>query len=69
MNALSPIDAEAQDWSGLRRGQHVVLHHATGPRLDGVLDMTTDDVVWILLDDGGGRRLVHRADGYRLRPA
>ncbi|WP_434995498.1 hypothetical protein [Arthrobacter sp. Ld5] len=70
MNTPSPTtDAEVQDWSGFRRGQHITLHHATGPQLRGVLDMRTDDVLWILLDDGGGRRLVHRADGYRLRPA
>ncbi|WP_043442729.1 hypothetical protein [Arthrobacter sp. L77] len=69
MNALPPApDAEVQDWSGFRRGQHVTLRHATGPQLHGVLDMRTDDasVVWILLNDGGGRRLVHRGDGYRL---
>ena len=72
MNALPPApDSEVQDWSGFKRGQHVTLHHATGPQLGGVLDMRTDDasVVWILLNDGGGRRLVHRADGYRLRHA
>lgn len=62
-------DADPQDWSIIRRGERVTLQHATGPQLRGVLDMRTDDasVVWIQLNDGGGRRLVHRADGYRLR--
>lgn len=69
-SALSPsTDSDAQDWSGFTRGEHVTLHHTTGTQLRGVLDMRTDDasVVWIQLHDGGGRRLVHRADGYRLR--
>ncbi len=62
-------DPDASDWSGFERGEHITLHHATGMQLRGVLDMRTDDasVVWIQLHDGGGRRLVHRADGYRLR--
>lgn len=62
-------DADLQDWSGFKRGEHVTLQHAAGAQLRGVLDMRTDDasVVWIQLNDGGGRRLVHRADGYRLR--
>ncbi len=71
MNASpSPVsDSESQDWSGFRRGEHVTLQHPAGTQLRGVLDMRTDDasVLWILLNDGGGRRLVHRADGYRLR--
>ncbi|MHA7240649.1 hypothetical protein [Arthrobacter sp. TMS1-12-1] len=72
MDALPPApDVELQDWSGFTRGQDVVLHHATRAQLHGVLDMRTDDasVVWIRLSDGGGRRLVHRGDGYRLRHA
>lgn len=67
---LTPTtDSETQDWSGFKRGEHVTLQHAAGAQLRGVLDMRTDDssVVWIQLHDGGGRRLVHRGDGYRLR--
>ncbi|MHA7220637.1 hypothetical protein ACX80L_17345 [Arthrobacter sp. MDT1-48-3] len=62
-------DPDHQDWSGITRGDDVTLQHATGTQLRGVLDMRTDDasVLWIRLHDGGGRRLVHRADGYRLR--
>ncbi|WP_241742763.1 hypothetical protein [Arthrobacter bussei] len=67
----SPIPAtepEAQDWSGFRHGERITLHHPAGTQLRGVLDMRTDDasIVWIHLNDGAGRRLVHRADGYRL---
>jgi hypothetical protein len=62
-------DLEPQDWTGFRRGEHITLQHPAGTQLRGVLDMRTDDasVVWIQLHDGGGRRLVHRADGYHLR--
>ena len=72
MNVLPlTAHADAQDWSGFRGGQQVVLQHASGSKLGGVLDMRTDDasVVWVLLHDGGGRRLIHREDGYRLRHA
>lgn len=71
MDASPPpsLESDAQDWSGVRRGEHITLQHPAGAQLSGVLDMRTDDasVVWIQLHDGGGRRLVHRADGYRLR--
>ena len=66
----SPLPGLApQDWTGLVRGEHITLQHPAGALLRGVLDMRTDDasVVWIQLHDGGGRRLVHRADGYHLR--
>ena len=59
------------DWSTLRRGQRVTFnHHSDGP-VRGVVEMRTDDasVVWIQLNEGGGRRLVHCDDGYRLRQA
>ncbi len=59
-----------QDWSAPQSGQQVRLqHHSHGP-VTGVLDMRTDDgaVIWVQLNDGGGRRLIHRDDGYRLEP-
>jgi hypothetical protein len=61
-------DTNAQDWSAFVRGEHITLQHPVGPQLRGVLDMRTEDasVVWIQLHDGGGRRLVHHSDGYRL---
>jgi hypothetical protein len=71
MNApLTPVSADdVQDWSGFKRGEQITFQHPAGTQLCGVLDMRTDDasVVWIQLNDGGGRRLVHRGDGYRLR--
>lgn len=64
-----PVDSDAQDWSGFRRGERITLHHPAGTHLRGVLDMSTADAsaLWIHLNDGGGRRLVHRTDGYRLQ--
>ncbi|KNC19427.1 hypothetical protein AC792_06105 [Arthrobacter sp. RIT-PI-e] len=61
-------DAAPESWTDFARGEHVTLQHPAGMRLCGVLDMRTDDasVLWIQLHDGGGRRLVHRADGYHL---
>ncbi|MUK00967.1 hypothetical protein GM708_02890 [Vibrio cholerae] len=66
---LPSPDSDTQDWSGFRRGEHITLQHPAGNQLRGVLDMRSDDssVVWIQLHDGGGRRLVHRTDGYHLR--
>ncbi len=64
----SPPPNSIHDWSGYVRGEHVTLHHPAGIQLRGVLDMRTDDasVVWIHLNNGEGRRMVHREDGYRL---
>ncbi|RJT80158.1 hypothetical protein D6T63_09855 [Arthrobacter cheniae] len=69
MDTSPSDDPDVQDWSGFLCGEHVTLQHPAGAQLRGVLDMRTDDasVVWIQLRDGAGRRLVHRADGYRLR--
>lgn len=65
----SPTGApDPQDWSGVVRGELVTLRHPTAPQLRGVLEMRNEDasVVWIRLHDGGGRRLVHHSDGFRL---
>lgn len=61
-------DTDQQDWSDFRRGERITLQHPAGTHLRGVLDMRSDDasVLWIHLNDGGGRRLVHTADGYRV---
>lgn len=70
MDTLPSLPAtELQDWSGFQRGDHITLQHAAGAQLRGVLDMRSDDAsaVWIQLHDGGGRRLVHHTDGYRVR--
>ncbi len=64
-------EPDVQDWSGFVRGEHMILHDRAGIQLRGVLDMKSDDasVVWIQLNNGEGRRMVHREDGYRLRRA
>lgn len=68
-SSSSSTDTDLQDWAGFACGEQVIFQHPAGIQLRGVLDMRTDDasVLWIRLDDGGGRRLVHRADGFRLR--
>lgn len=59
---------EIQDWLAPQCGQPVKLRHQRREPVSGVLDMRTDDgsVIWVHLNDGGGRRLIHRDDGYQL---
>lgn len=56
------------DFSTLKRGQQITLRHASGNQFTGVLEDRADDatVVWIRSDDGAGRRLFHREDGYSI---
>lgn len=56
------------DWSTLLPGQQINLHHDRYLPIAGVLDACTDDcsVIWVRMNDGAGRRLIHREDGYRL---
>lgn len=56
------------DFSALKRGQQVTLRHQSGNQYTGVLEDRADDasVVWVRLDDGAGRRLFHREDGYSI---
>jgi cell envelope opacity-associated protein A len=60
--------APLADFSALKRGQQVTLRSTAGDRLTGVLEDRADDasVVWVRLDDGAGRRLFHREDGYSV---
>lgn len=57
------------DWATLRRGQRVAFNHYSDGPVAGVVEMRTDDgsVLWIQLNEGAGRRLIHREDGYRLK--
>ncbi|GAA1111169.1 hypothetical protein [Arthrobacter flavus] len=59
------------DWATLRRGQRVAFNHDSDGPVAGVVEMRTDDasVLWIQLNEGAGRRLIHREDGYRLKRA
>lgn len=56
------------DFSALKRGQQITLRHSSGDQFSGVLEDHADDasVVWIRSDDGAGRRLFHREDGYSI---
>lgn len=57
-----------QDWLTPQCGQPVRLHHHRREPVSGILDMRTDDgaVIWVHLNDGAGRLLIHRDDGYQL---
>lgn len=52
----------------LKRGQQITLRHRSGDRISGVLEDRAEDasVVWVRLNDGAGRRLFHREDGYSI---
>lgn len=65
---MTSSPAPQTDFSSLKRGQQVVLRHYSGDQFSGVLDDRAEDssVVWVRLDDGAGRRLFHREDGYSL---
>lgn len=59
-----------QDWAGILPGEPVQLSQGNDAAIAGVLDTRSDDcsVVWIHLNDGAGRRLIHHHDGYSLTP-
>lgn len=63
-------DDDVQDWSALQRGQQVAFQHSELGPVTGTLDERTADasVMWVVLNDGAGRLLIHREDGYRLQP-
>ncbi|NJC24279.1 cell envelope opacity-associated protein A [Arthrobacter pigmenti] len=67
---MSPTQQLAStSFSTLQRGQQVTLRHASGSVISGVLEDRSDDasVVWVRMDDGAGRRLIHSEDGYTVR--
>lgn len=71
---MKSVDAESRpesDWSVVRPGQLVSFQHDRYLPITGVMDACTDDhsVVWVQMDDGSGRRLIHKEDGYRLESA
>ncbi|MHA7140107.1 MULTISPECIES: hypothetical protein [unclassified Arthrobacter] len=71
METSSPSREGISDWSTLRRGQRVAFNHDSDGPVAGVVEMRTDDasVLWIQLNEGAGRRLIHCEDGYRLKRA
>ncbi|HEV7167699.1 MAG TPA: hypothetical protein VGN49_06980 [Micrococcaceae bacterium] len=55
-------------WPRLRPRQRLTLVDVHGTRVVGTLDAITEDcsTLWIQLDDGLGRQLIHSLDGYEL---
>jgi hypothetical protein len=55
------------NWAELAVGETVLLVSAGTERYTGVVDDVSADgaVIWLVLDDGVGRRLFHQTDGYR----
>jgi hypothetical protein len=57
-------------WTDVEPNQHVSLVNKRGFRLAGRVDAMTEDrsTMWIQLDGGMGRQLVHHLDGFTLDP-
>jgi hypothetical protein len=55
------------NWSDLRPGDTVVLVGSSNERVSGTVDAVTTegDMMWILLDNGAGRKLFHNSDTYQ----
>ncbi|WP_427015406.1 hypothetical protein ACQCSX_11235 [Pseudarthrobacter sp. P1] len=60
--------ASGELWPALEPEQHVALVNSTGWRLSGRVDAVTPDhsCLWIQLDGGMGRQLIHHQDGFEL---
>ncbi|MCA4133167.1 hypothetical protein [Arthrobacter sp. M4] len=57
-----------EEWKSLRKGDRVTLRLNPGFETGGHVDAVTHDytVVWVTLDDGRGRQLVHSSDGVEI---
>jgi hypothetical protein len=55
-------------WKDLRRGDRVSVRTRPGYETGGLIDAVTDDhtVVWVDLDGGRGRTLLHCSDGVEI---
>jgi hypothetical protein len=64
---LSPRPAP-EEWKNLRKGDRVKVRLTPGFETGGMVDAVTHDhtVVWVTLDDGRGRTLVHSSDGVEI---
>lgn len=60
----------APHWKALRQGDRVRVFLSPGFETGGVVDAITPDktVVWVNLDDGRGRTLLHCGDGVDILP-
>jgi len=58
----------AEHWKQLRRGDRVSVKLAPGYENRGFVDAVSGDhtIVWVNLDDGAGRTLVHCGDGVEI---
>ena len=61
----------APHWSALREGDRVSVRLAPGIETGGLVSAVTPDctVVWVDLDGGRGRTLLHCSDGVEIVPA
>ncbi len=57
-------------WKSLRRGDRVSVRTAPGYETGGRIDAVTEDhtAVWVDLDGGRGRTLLHCSDGVEILP-
>lgn len=71
MKSMEMDSRPESDWSAVQPGQMVSFRHDKYLPIVGVVEARTDDgaVVWVRMNDGAGRRLIHREDGYRLERA
>jgi hypothetical protein len=55
-------------WTEVQPDQHIALVNNRGLRLAGRVDAMTEDrsTLWIQLDGGMGRQLVHHLDGFAV---
>ncbi|MDQ0862991.1 hypothetical protein [Arthrobacter globiformis] len=67
---LRPVEPAA-NWSALREGDRVSVRLALGIETGGLVSAVTPDrtVVWVDLDGGRGRTLLHCSDGVEILPA
>ena len=66
---LRPAEPD-RHWRQLRQGDRVSVRLAPGVEASGLVDAVTADhsVVWVDLDGGRGRTLLHCSDGVEIRP-
>ena len=68
-----PLRAPAPDahWQSLRQGDRVSVRLAPGYETGGRVDAVTADhtAVWVDLDGGRGRTLLHCSDGVEILPS
>ena len=67
-----PLRRVAPDahWKNLQQGDRVSVRLAPGYETGGMVDAVTDDhsAVWVNLDGGRGRTLLHCSDGVEILP-